>query len=222
MSDTLKTRVGRIIAGSVNALLDHLEDQQPEAMMAQSLRELDTLLDDVRHELGKTSANLHLARQQHARLNQQHQTLAEHIEHALAEGRDDLAQAAIARQIDIEAQLPVMDTSLAELHAGEQALAGYVAALQGKKRELADTLQAYQLSRKQAAAPASASTEPGIAHRLEQVARGFENVYQRQTGLSLNSAQASLQQSNQLQTLENLVREQQIAQRLASIKAGKA
>jgi len=222
MSDTLKTRVGRIIAGSVNALLDHLEDQQPEAMMAQSLRELDTLLDDVRHELGKTSANLHLARQQHARLNQQHQTLAEHIEHALAEGRDDLAQAAIARQIDIEAQLPVMDASLAELHAGEQALAGYVAALQGKKRELADTLQAYQLSRKQAAAPASASTEPGIAHRLEQVARGFENVYQRQTGLSLNSAQASLQQSNQLQTLENLVREQQIAQRLASIKAGKA
>lgn len=222
MSDTLKTRVGRIIAGSVNALLDHLEDQQPEAMMAQSLRELDTLLDDVRHELGKTSANLHLARQQHARLNQQHQTLAEHIEHALAEGRDDLAQAAIARQIDIEAQLPVMDTSLAELHAGEQALAGYVAALQGKKRELADTLQAYQLSRKQAAAPASASTEPGIAHRLEQVARGFENVYQRQTSLSLNSAQASLQQSNQLQTLENLVREQQIAQRLASIKAGKA
>jgi hypothetical protein len=29
MSDTLKTRVGRIIAGSVNALLDHIEDQQP-------------------------------------------------------------------------------------------------------------------------------------------------------------------------------------------------
>ena len=222
MSDTLKSRVGRIIAGSVNALLDRIEDQQPEAMMAQSLRELDTLLDEVRHELGKTSANLHLARQQHARLNQQHQTLAEHIEHAITEGRDDLAQAAIARQIDIEAQLPVMDASLAELHASEQTLAGYVAALQGKQRELADTLQAYQHSRKQAAAPASASTEPGIAHRLEQVARGFENVYQRQTGVSLNSAQASLQQSSQLQTLENLVREQQIAQRLASIKAGKA
>lgn len=222
MSDTLKTRVGRIIAGSVNALLDHIEDQQPEAMMSQSLRDLDTLLDDVRHELGKTSANLHLARQQHARLNQQHQTLAEHIEHALAEGRDDLAQAAIARQIDIEAQLPVMDASLAELHAGEQALAGYVAALQGKKRELADTLQAYQLSSKQAAAPASASTEPGIAHRLEQVARGFENVYQRQTGLSLNHAQASLQQDSQLQALDKLVREQQIAERLARIKAGKA
>ncbi len=222
MSDTLKTRVGSIIAGSVNALLDHLEDQQPEAMMAQSLRELDTLLDDVRHELGKTSANLHLARQQHARLNQQHQTLAEHIEHALAEGRDDLAQAAIARQIDIEAQLPVMDASLAELHTSEQALAGYVAALQGKKRELADTLQAYQLSRLPATQTANPDSAPGIAHRLEQVARGFENVYQRQTGLSLQATQASLQQASQLQTLETLVREQQIAERLASIKAGKA
>lgn len=222
MSDTLKTRVGRIIASSVNALLDHIEDQQPDAMMLQSLRELDTLLDDVGHELGKTSANLHLARQQHARLNQQHQTLAEHIEHALAEGRDDLAQAAIARQMDIEAQLPVMDASLAELHASEQALVGYVAALQGKKRELADTLQAYQLSRRQAATPASTATEPGIGHRLQHVTRSFENVYQRQTGLSLNSAQASLQQASQLQTLETLVREQQIAERLARIKAGKA
>lgn len=222
MSDTLKSRVGRIIAGSVNALLDRLEDQQPEAMMAQSLRELDTLLDEVRHELGKTSANLHLARQQHARLNQQHQTLAEHIEHALAEGRDDLAQAAIARQIDIEAQLPVMDASLAELHASEQTLAGYVAALQGKQRELADTLQAYQLSRKQTTPTTGTSTEPGIAHRLEQVTRGFENVYQRQTGLSLPSAQAGLQQASQLQSLENLVRTQQIAERLARIKAGKA
>lgn len=222
MSDTLKSRVGRIIAGSVNALLDRLEDQQPEAMMAQSLRELDTLLDDVRHELGKTSANLHLARQQHARLNQQHQTLAEHIEHAIAEGRDDLAQAAIARQIDIEAQLPVMDASLAELHASEQTLAGYVAALQGKQRELADALQAYQLSRKQAAPPAGVSTEPGIAQRLEHVTRGFESVYQRQTGLGLPAAQAGLQQASQLQSLENLVREQQIAERLARIKAGKA
>jgi len=222
MSDTLKTRVGRIIAGSVNALLDHIEDQQPEAMMSQSLRDLDTLLDDVRHELGKTSANLHLARQQHARLNQQHQTLAEHIEHALAEGRDDLAQAAIARQMDIEAQLPVMDASLAELHASEQTHVGYVAALQGKKRELADTLQAYQLSRRQAVTTAGASTEQGIEHRLEQVSRGFENVYQRQTGLSLNHAQASLQQDSQLQALDKLVREQQIAERLARIKAGKA
>jgi phage shock protein A len=191
-------------------------------MMSQSLRDLDALLDDVRHELGKISANLHLARQQHARLNQQHQTLAEHIELALAEGRDDLAQAAIARQMDIEAQLPVMDASLAELHASEQTHVGYVAALQGKKRELADTLQAYQLSRRQAVTPAGASTAPGIEHRLEQVSRGFESVYQRQTGLSLNHAQASLQQDSELQALDKLVREQQIAERLARIKAGKA
>ena len=133
-----------------------------------------------------------------------------------------MAQAAIARQIDIEAQLPVMDASLAELHASEQTLAGYVAALQGKQRELADTLQAYQLSRKQAAPPAGVSTEPGIAQRLEYVTRGFGSVYQRQTGLGLPEAQAGLQQASQLQSLENLVREQQIAERLARIKAGKA
>jgi phage shock protein A len=38
MADTLKTRVGRVIAGSVHALLDKIEDQAPEAMMEQFIR----------------------------------------------------------------------------------------------------------------------------------------------------------------------------------------
>lgn len=222
MSETLKIRVGRIITGSVNALLDRIEDQQPEAMMTQSLRELDSLLDDVRHELGKTSANLHLARQQHARLNEQHQTLASHINQALAQGRDDLAQVAISRQVDIEAQLPVMDANLAELRTSEQVLVGYVAALQGKKRELSDTLKAYRQSRQQDGSPAGQPPESTIEQRLEQLTHGFENVYQRQTNLSLSTAKTNLQQESQLQALESLAREQQIAERLARIKAGLA
>ena len=41
MVDTLRARVGRVIAGGVHALLDKLEDQAPEAMMQQAVRELD-------------------------------------------------------------------------------------------------------------------------------------------------------------------------------------
>ena len=47
MADSLKTRVGRIIAGSVHALVDHLENHAPLAVMEQSLREADTVIGEV-------------------------------------------------------------------------------------------------------------------------------------------------------------------------------
>jgi phage shock protein A len=53
MVDTLRARVGRVVAGSVHALLDKIEDQAPEAMMQQAVRELDKVADEVRQELGR-------------------------------------------------------------------------------------------------------------------------------------------------------------------------
>ena len=61
MADSLKTRVGRVIAGGVHALLDKIEDLSPQAAMEQAIREADGVIDEVRHELGTVSANRHLA-----------------------------------------------------------------------------------------------------------------------------------------------------------------
>lgn len=159
MADSLKTRVGRIIAGSVHALVDHLENHAPLAVMEQSLREADTVIGEVRHELGRTSANRHLAQQQHAHLNGQHGKLAEQIDQALAAGREDLARAAVARQLDIEAQIPVLETTLADFARQESELTGYVAALQAKQREMSDALEGFRQSR------ASAAPAPLQQHR---------------------------------------------------------
>ncbi|RZL37077.1 MAG: hypothetical protein EOP35_09535, partial [Rubrivivax sp.] len=110
MADSLKTRVGRVIAGSVHALIDKIEDLNPQAAMEQALREADAVIDEVRHELGLVSANRHLAQQQHAKLNRSHEDLRNQIDQALGAEREDLARAAVSRQIDIEAQIPVLET----------------------------------------------------------------------------------------------------------------
>ena len=91
MSDSLKTRVGRVIAGGMHALLDRIEDLNPQAAMEQAIREAGTVVDEVRHELGVVSANRHLAQQQHARLNRSHEELSDQIAQALAAQREDLA-----------------------------------------------------------------------------------------------------------------------------------
>ena len=223
MTDSLKTRVGRVIAGSVHALLDRIEDQAPEATMEQSLREADTVIDEVRHELGTVSANRHLSQRQHANLNQLHATLSSQIDEAMSAGREDLARAAVARQLDIEAQLPVLETTLAEHARQENELTGFVAALLAKKREMQDALAEFRKSRAAATATATAPAGAGsAAHRIGKVTDAFDRVYERQTGLSGTARQNSLQQAAQLKELDDLVRDNKIAERMAQLKAAKS
>jgi phage shock protein A len=223
MSDTLKARVGRVIAGSVHALLDRIEDHAPEAMMEQSIREADAVIDEVRHELGVVSANRHLSQQHHASLNGQHAKLAAQIDEALVGGREDLARAGVARQLDIEAQLPVLETTLGEHTRQEAELQGYVAALLAKKREMQEALTEFRKSRAAAAVPSMAGA-PGstAAHRIDSVTGAFDRIYERQTGLSGTARGNTLQQAAQLKELDDMVRDNKIAERMAQLKANKA
>jgi len=223
MADSLKTRVGRVIAGGVHALLDHVEDQVPEAMMAQSIRDAEVVINDVRHELGIVAANRHLSQQRHASLNDQHALLAEQVNQALEQKRDDLARAAVARQLDIEAQLPVLENTLSEHARQEAELQGFVSALLAKKREMVEALSEFRKSRASAAMQMTSSEASGNAEqRITAVTGAFDRLYERQTGLTGTARDSTLQQAAQLKELDDLVRDNKIAERMARLKAGKA
>jgi phage shock protein A len=223
MVDSLRTRVGRVIAGSAHALLDKIEDQAPEAMMQQAVRELDKVADEVRQELGRTAANRHLAQQQHAELNRRHTDLSANIEQALAQQRDDLARAAVARQLDIEVQLPVLEATLGDLAKEEAELKGYADALQGKKRDMEDAIAAFQASRARAAHPAGGTV--GASHtqaKVDAATGAFDRIYQRQTGLTAAGQAGSLEQAAKLKELDDMVRSNKVEERLAHFKSRQA
>lgn len=222
MAETLRARVGRVIAGSIHALLDKIEDQAPEAMMEQGIREVENVVDEVRAELGSVTANRHLAQQQHADLNRKHLELATNVEHAITQQRDDLARAAVARQLDIEAQLPVLETTLADLVRQETELKGYVDALLAKRREMHDAVEAYRASRAKAATVANGgASAAGSRDKFEEGTASFDRVYARQTGMSPAARGATLEQATKLKELEDLARNNKIEERLAKLKASK-
>ncbi|MCV2368618.1 PspA/IM30 family protein [Roseateles oligotrophus] len=228
MAESLKMRVARVMAGGVHALLDRIEDRAPDALMEQGLRELDGVVNDVRLELGLVSANRHLAQQRHAELNRQHLTLHEQLALAMTQQRDDLARAAVGRQMDIELQLPLLESSLAELAQQEAQHRGVVDALLAKRREMEATLSQFRQSRAAAGLAAgksgSAASLGGLANveaRVADVTGAFDRVYERHTGLGRASGVASsadLTQATQLQSLEDLLRQTQIDARLAQLK----
>ena len=87
MADSITTRVSRLIAGGAHALLDRAENMAPEASMAQSIREIEQVVDEVRGDLGRAEAAKHLALSQMARLNTEHEALSGQVEAALLSAR---------------------------------------------------------------------------------------------------------------------------------------
>ena len=222
MAESLRNRVSQIIVGSAHALLDKIEDQAPEAMMQQAIREVDAVIDEVRVELGKAAANRHLAQQQHAELNRRHFELTTQAEEALGLQRDDLARVAVTKQLDIEAQIPVIEGSLTELSAQEKELSGYVEALLGKKRDMEETLAQFVTSRARAASATGLSPSTNSAQASVDKAEGsFARVFRRQTGLTMSAQKVSAEETAKLKELDDLVQSKRIEARLAQLKANK-
>ncbi|MDK4624598.1 PspA/IM30 family protein [Kingella kingae] len=221
MSESLACRVGRLVSGGFHAVLDAAENCAPEAVMQENVRELERAIDEVRTELGKVLAQKHLTAKKLADENNQHETLAEQIALAVQSGRDDLAQAGIAQQLDIEARVPVLENSLADLGSQERELDAFVAALLAKQREMQAALHDWQRSQ---AAAIGVTLNGTSADKIAQIARAasksgdsFNRVMQRQGGVPV------VEQVNAaaLQDLADLSRKAQIEARLAALKSGK-
>jgi phage shock protein A len=222
MADSIAARVSRIIAGSAHALLDRAESMAPEAVMAQSLREIEQVIGEVRGDLGKAEAAKHLVLTQIARLNAEHDSLVEKINAALSSDRDDLAKVAIGRQTDIEDLLPVLQRSLDEQDDKARELESYIVALLAKKRELeqllADFRDSQQVSRQ---TPEDVAYDKGNRQtRVENAAASFDKVLSRQTGMS-GLAGAATGDAAKLKELAELQRDNRINERLAMMKVSR-
>ena len=222
MSESLARRVARLVSGGFHAMLDKAEDCMPEAVMQENIRELERTIDEVRTELGKVLAQKHLATKKLADENNRHEQLAGQIATALDAGREDLAKAGIAEQLDVEARLPVLEQSLADCSSQERELDAFVAALLAKKREMQAALDDWK--RAQASIGGAAAGGGADGNKMAQLERAaeqngvqFNRVLQRQGGIGIASPDAA--QAAALQELSDLGREAQIAARLAALKA---
>ncbi|MDO4640966.1 MAG: PspA/IM30 family protein [Neisseria sp.] len=218
MSETLARRVGRLVSGGFHALMDAAENLAPEAVMNESIREIERAVDEVRLELGRVLAQKHLATKKMADESNRHEALSANLQTAVDAGRDDLAEAGIAEQMDIEARLPVLENTIADCAAQEKELEGFIAALQAKKREMQQQLQQWRAAQ-QNAGGASGAAGGGdlnrIARNAEKSGNAFDRLMGRQNAVHSSTDAAQLAK---LKELEDLSRNNRIQERLAALK----
>jgi phage shock protein A len=204
------------MAGMANSFVDMAEQANPEAMLAQALREIDAAIDEVRTELGRAKGEQLRVDARMKQLEEERGTLEQRIDTAIKGGRDDLAEAGIARQLDIEAQANLLAQLRAESEGEIQKLESSLDAIRASRREAEDRLQ--DLRRTTAAAPDGAlagGRDSRVDYANAKVERAM-NVASRITGVPSGP---SPQNAGTLQDLEALHRDNQIKERLAQLKA---
>ncbi len=221
MRDGLVSRVTRLVSGSINSLVEAVENTAPETVMKEAIRELESAIDEVRGELGVIIASKHHASKRLAETTAKHEELFEKINLAVGQERDDLAKAAISKQLDLEAQIPVLENAVQEIGQKVTELEGYVSALQGRKREMEGDLETFRKSKSDID---TAGVNPGnSSSSVEQKAGKAETAFNRAmtaaTGLEVTVATDS-DTTAKLEELEEIARDNRIAERLAATKAG--
>ncbi len=224
MKEKLIGRVGRIISGSFNSLIDAIENVAPETVMSEAIREIDAAIDDVRVELGREVAGKHLANSRLMEENRKHEDLSEKIELAIKEGRDDLAEAAVSRQMDIEAQIPVLEATISDCGNSERELEGYISALQAKKREMQEDLRQFRESKKETVASSSSISDSSahgsidVERKVAKAESAFERITEKATGIPGGGRTTDRQTATKLAELEEIARKNRVQERLAAIK----
>jgi len=219
MKEGITSRVGRIIAGGAHKIVDMLENSAPKTVLEEAIREIDSAIYEVRSELGKTAAKKHLTTSRLKDENSTHQELSSKIELAIQEKREDLAEAAIARQLDIEAQVPILENTIRECTESEKRFEGFITALQAKKRQMQEELKAYceSQSEAQAVRHSGKNSATGI-NKVDARVACAESVFDRLIEKSTSSC-CDMENESQLAELEDLSRKNQIKERLETIKA---
>lgn len=224
MDSSLISRVRRLISGGVNTLVDAVEGASPETVMGEAVREVDTALEQVLHELGRVAANKHLASTRLMDANAKHEELTGSVQLAVDEDRDDLAEAAISRQLDLEAQVPILEAAIREASQEEDELEGLASALRARKREMEDELAAFRASRESSretpGLPGRVSAKERAERKVRSAEGAFDRVMRSSTGLSLTGSD-DLKTTAQIAELERLTRDNRVRERLATLKASR-
>jgi len=211
--DNLLSRVGRLIAGIAYDAIEQAEGKNKLAVVGQAIREIERAENEAREALAAARAEEYRLNARRTEIEREMSDLAPKIQGAVDDGREDLAKAGIARQMDLEAQLEVLSRAISEntetIEQSLTSLRAVLSALQDAEQRRAD------LEKSEAAAPASTGSAktPGGASAAAKALRAGHAVA-RATGVP-----ASIPFSSDIDELSTLHRDKEIAARLARLKS---
>ena len=222
MAETIFTRVSRLLSATVEDTVDRMEQAGSDAVMREAIREADRAIDQVKTELEAAMTRRLQAARQQKMLAERAEELTAKAKFAVHQQRDDLAEAALSRQIDFEEQAKKLDAVQQQSRELEQRLEDSLTALQARKRQMEDTLQAFLLSRQQAALGGDGPVQPNRSaeKKLDAAEQAFDRAMTGAGGVGFTRTDATT--INRVAEIDGMQKGANVAERLAALKAEQA
>ncbi len=220
MSDSIFVRVQRVVTGGVGSALDAAERLSGTGVMRQAIRDMDSAIERARGESEGARVKRLQAAHRLQECRKQLATLKEQARFALGKDRLDLAQAAIARQIDVEAQIAALARAETEAAAAERRLDESTAELKLRRGQMYDELRGFEAAQRAGSNgdDAPGSPDSRLQRQAERAQEAFERAMDSAGGLS--GGRASPEAAAKVAELERLQKEAAIAERLAALQGG--
>jgi phage shock protein A len=222
MAESIFARVSRLLSATVEDAVDRMEEAGGDTVMREAIREADRAIDQVKAEHESTMARRLQAARQQRMLVERAEELTTKAKFALDEGREDLAEAALSRQVDFEAQAEKLDAVEQQAREEEKRLDDGLAALGARKRQMEDALQAYLVSQREAARGGDGPSRPdrSAEKKVDAAEQAFERAMAGAGGVGF--ARADADTINRVAEIDGMQKSATIAQRLAALKAQRA
>jgi phage shock protein A len=212
LHEGILARMGRLLAAIASQTVDNAESSNKVALVKQAIREIDAGADEARYALGKSRAEEFRLKRRREALDAEIAGLTEKIRLAIAENREDLARAGVARQIDLESQSIALERAMdfIDLEIDEQTKA--LTAMLGARREAEVRLADLEASLAQHDPQETGRAVP--ATKTMSADRAMAAIA-RVTGVPASSVLGD----RELDELDRLHREREITARLERIKS---
>jgi phage shock protein A len=222
MAESIFVRVRRVISASIEDAVDAMERAGGTSVMREAIREVDRAIDEVRAEQeAATARRLHAMRQQRM-IRDRLAGLEEQARFAIAENREDLAEAAVSRQIDFEAQAQRLETVQADASSEADRLEDCLVALTTRKTQMEEALASFETAHRDAALGGDGpkKSDRRTERKVERAEEAFDRAMAGAGGVaSLNRTDAKT--AAKVAELATLQKSAAVAQRMAAQKAAR-
>ncbi len=195
-----------------------MERANSDGTMREAIREIDRSIDEVKtDQQGAMTRRLQAVRQQEM-IAKKLEELTSKARFALSEGREDLAEGALARQVDLEEQATKLELVQATSREQEAKLEESLSALRARKLQMEEALAAFSVARSDASMGGDGGLENSIEieRKVERAEAAFDRAMTGAGGLGFTRGDAKA--INSVAEIDTLQKTATVAQRLAALK----
>lgn len=213
MAEPIFQRFGRIVSATLEDAVDRLETASSGSILRETVREVDRGITQLQADHDSAQARREQIARQQAKLGDEARELTDKARFALSKERQDLAEAALALQIDLEAQADTLKAEEEALAATIAKIAGELEVLKARKAQMEQEMEAW-LAQRLETAMAGQGVSKAESERREDLRRADE-AFER---IVANAAAPQPAPADEIAEIDAMQKRAEVAARLAALK----